>query len=251
VLTLVLDASAATSQALLSRDGELIAAVAVAGRPLERLHPAIAAVAEQAGVEVGALERVAVVVGPGSWTGLHVAVTTAKTLAQVHDLPLVPISQLDALAWSGATHRGTIAALVDARRGVVYAATYAASGGGGSPALPTADGPLDAAAGEGAPSPINAPERCTVEQLAERLAGGEEPLLLVGDGAVAYAEQLTRLLPAATLLAPWRLPHPEVLARLGGDPRAEALTGAARFALEPLYLSEDGVGLTPYALPRC
>jgi tRNA threonylcarbamoyladenosine biosynthesis protein TsaB len=233
VLTLVLDASAATSQALLSRDGELVACVAAAGRPLERLHPAIAAVAEQAGVELGALERVAVVVGPGSWTGLHVAVTTAKTLAQVHALPLVPISQLDALAWSGATHRGTIAALVDARRGVVYAATYAASGGG-----------------ERAPSPTGAAERSTVEELAERLAGSEEPLLLVGDGAVAYAEQLARLLPAATL-APWRVPRPEVLARLGGDPRAAALTGAARFALEPLYLSEDGVGLTPYALPRC
>jgi tRNA threonylcarbamoyladenosine biosynthesis protein TsaB len=233
VLTLTLDASSATSQALVSRNGELLAAVAGAGRPLEQLHPAIAAALAQAGVELGALERVAVVVGPGSWTGLHVAVTTAKTLAQVHELPLVPISLLDALARSITAHEGTVAALVDARRGVVYAATYAAAAG--------------------SVSALAAPERCELEELAGRLAGGAggaEPLLLVGDGAVAYAERWTELLPAA-VVAPWRLPHPQALAALGGDPRAEALSGPARFALEPMYLSEEGVGLTPYALPRC
>jgi tRNA threonylcarbamoyladenosine biosynthesis protein TsaB len=230
MLTLVLDSSSATAQALLSRDGELIAAVEAAGRPLERLHEAVAAVARQAGVELGELERVAVVVGPGSWTGLHVALTTAKTLAQVHELPLVPISMLDALAWSSASHRGTIAALVDARREVVYAATYAAAGG--------------------AVTAAGAPERCSVDQLANRLAGCEQPLLLVGDGAVNHAGRLRALLPAAAV-APYRLPHPEVLARLGGAPGTEGLVGAARFALEPLYLSDDDVGLTPYTPPRC
>jgi tRNA threonylcarbamoyladenosine biosynthesis protein TsaB len=230
VLTLVVDASAATSQALLSRDGQLVAEVAAAGRPLEQLHAATDAVARQAGIALCELDRVAVVVGPGSWTGLHVALTTAKTLAQVHDLPLVPLSMLDALAWSSMPARGTIAALVDARRGVVYAGTYTAADG-----APLASAPA---------------ERFELDALAARLAGIDDPLLLVGDGAVSYAAQLAQTLPAATL-APYRLPRPEVLARLGGDPAADEVVGPARFALEPLYLSEDGVGLTPYVLPRC
>ena len=69
-------------------------------------------------------------VGPGLFTGLRVGIQTAKTLAQVLTVPIVGITGLDALAFQVRyTHR-RIAAVIDARRGEVFAAVYQPVPGG-------------------------------------------------------------------------------------------------------------------------
>jgi tRNA threonylcarbamoyladenosine biosynthesis protein TsaB len=83
----------------------------------------------QAGLGWGALQRVAVGVGPGRFTGLRVGIATARGLAQSLDLELVGVSSLQALGRAAATgrddRRGTIA-VIDARRGEAFAGAYAA-----------------------------------------------------------------------------------------------------------------------------
>lgn len=76
-------------------------------------------------VEVAALDGIAVATGPGSFNGVRVAVTTAKTLAFAHSLPLYGQPTLDVIAWGYAAAQGPVWALLEAGRGQLYAARYA------------------------------------------------------------------------------------------------------------------------------
>ncbi|MGZ9099505.1 MAG: tRNA (adenosine(37)-N6)-threonylcarbamoyltransferase complex dimerization subunit type 1 TsaB, partial [Brevundimonas sp.] len=73
-----------------------------------------------AGLDFAALDRIGVTVGPGSFTGLRVGLAFAQGLGAALDRPVVGVSTLDALAAS-AGPAAEIAALIDARRGQVYA----------------------------------------------------------------------------------------------------------------------------------
>ena len=65
------------------------------------------------------IDKIFVVTGPGSFTGIRVGLTVAKTMAYALNIPIVPISSLEVMAsCSGGT------ALINARRGYVFAGTY-------------------------------------------------------------------------------------------------------------------------------
>lgn len=86
----------------------------------------------QAGIGWGALERIAVGVGPGTFTGLRVGIATARGLAQSLGIEVVGVSSLRVLAQaalreSDARIRGVLAA-IDARRGETFVAAYDAQG---------------------------------------------------------------------------------------------------------------------------
>jgi tRNA threonylcarbamoyladenosine biosynthesis protein TsaB len=76
------------------------------------------------GFSTDALDGLAVTIGPGSFTGLRIGISTIKGLAHALDKPVVGISSLDALAWQCADRSFLICPLIDARKGEVYAATY-------------------------------------------------------------------------------------------------------------------------------
>ncbi len=87
------------------------------------LMPAIDFLVAQAGWQPKDLERVVVAQGPGSYTGLRVAVATAKTLAYTLKIDLVGVSSLYALA-AETTTSGLVVPLINARRNNVYAGFY-------------------------------------------------------------------------------------------------------------------------------
>ena len=79
------------------------------------------------GMTLADVTALAVGIGPGSFTGLRVGVTTAKTLAQVTGKPLVGVPTLDAYAWGWGKDVPTLVVVLPSRRGEVYAAVYKAS----------------------------------------------------------------------------------------------------------------------------
>jgi tRNA threonylcarbamoyladenosine biosynthesis protein TsaB len=121
----------------------LISSASLPGRSAaERLVPAIRSLATQSGINLAELDAVAVVHGPGSFTGVRVGLSAAKGLCHTLNLPLVAISRLAVLAslaqfdspqqgvpHSSQSHRdgwGTkICALLDAGRVEFYSGLYA------------------------------------------------------------------------------------------------------------------------------
>ena len=96
----------------------------------EQLMDVIDAAMAAAGIAYGDLDRIAVTVGPGSFTGVRVGVSAARGLALALSVPAVGVNTLEALAAGERTLRPDkdVLAVIDAGRGTVYAALYDASG---------------------------------------------------------------------------------------------------------------------------
>jgi tRNA threonylcarbamoyladenosine biosynthesis protein TsaB len=90
----------------------------------EALAPMAASVMAGAGLAFEALEAVGVTVGPGSFTGLRVGLAFAQGLGAALGVPVIGLPTLDALAASLPPGPGTVAAVIDARRGQVYARLF-------------------------------------------------------------------------------------------------------------------------------
>jgi len=72
----------------------------------------------------GALKKIVVAKGPGSFTGIRIGVSVAKTLAYTLKIPLYAVSSLAMLAYNAYDYQGTLVVLFDARRENVYAGAY-------------------------------------------------------------------------------------------------------------------------------
>ncbi|NMH67408.1 tRNA (adenosine(37)-N6)-threonylcarbamoyltransferase complex dimerization subunit type 1 TsaB [Bacillus sp. RO3] len=89
-----------------------------------RAMPAVEQLLKDCGMEAKDLTKIVVANGPGSYTGVRIGVTLAKTLAWSLNIPLIPVSSLATLASSGRYFTGYIVPLFDARRGQVYTGLY-------------------------------------------------------------------------------------------------------------------------------
>jgi tRNA threonylcarbamoyladenosine biosynthesis protein TsaB len=114
VLTLAFDTATDVATSALVRDGEVLGERS--SRALTLLED-VDALLRQAGASVSALDRLAVGLGPGSFTGVRIGLATARGLALALDVPAAGVSTLDALA-AGAP--GAVP-VVDARRREVFA----------------------------------------------------------------------------------------------------------------------------------
>ena len=140
------------------------------------------------------LDRIVVAEGPGSYTGLRIAVATAKTLAHTLKIELVGVSSLLALVPEQA--EGLVIPIMDARRNNVYAGFYQS----GQPVQPEAHLPL--------------------AEVLEMAGAANQPVTFVGETA-AFAEQIKAALPQATIQP--TLPDATAIGRLGLDLPAQSI----------------------------
>ncbi|WP_456276970.1 tRNA (adenosine(37)-N6)-threonylcarbamoyltransferase complex dimerization subunit type 1 TsaB [Bacillus sp. AK128] len=93
-----------------------------------RLMPAIEQVMKDCDWTPSMLDKIVVAKGPGSYTGVRIGVSIAKTLAWSLDIPLVGVSSLEQLAWNGKGFEGVICPLMDARRQQLFTGLYQSDG---------------------------------------------------------------------------------------------------------------------------
>ena len=107
---------------------DLVASVEIEARRASntQLLPRIDEVLARAGVPRESLACIVVGRGPGSFTGVRIAMATAKGIASALELPLVGVSSLDAVAWNAQQEgvRGSLAVVADAMRKEVYPVRY-------------------------------------------------------------------------------------------------------------------------------
>lgn len=168
----------ATAVALVRADGEVLEArddPPPGGRPAHatRLLPLADELLTRASLPWRAVQRIAVGVGPGSFTGLRIGVASARGLAQSLGVELAGVSSLRALA-AGAAREAAgrpVLAVVDARRGEVYAGAYLGDR-------------------ELAPPRAVAPDHLSEVRAQARGATPSDSWLGVGDGAIRFRSQL-------------------------------------------------------------
>lgn len=124
MLLLAVDTSGRDGGFALCRDGQTLASQMV--HVEKGFGPEIFVEIEKllrvAAVSYSDIDVYAAAAGPGSFTGVRVGLTAVKALAEANDKLIVPVSNLEAMAWAG---EGELRApVLDARRGEVYAAVY-------------------------------------------------------------------------------------------------------------------------------
>ncbi len=129
MIVLALDTALETCSVALVSDGEPLA---VRCEPMarghqERLAPMVAEAMAEAGLGFEALDRIAVTVGPGSFTGLRVGLAFAKAMSLALDIPCIGVGTLEALAAGrpGWAAEPLLLAVLDARREHVYLQAFA------------------------------------------------------------------------------------------------------------------------------
>jgi tRNA threonylcarbamoyladenosine biosynthesis protein TsaB len=126
VITLALDASTYEGDVALLDGSRVLAeqAAAMKGRESEQLMPAVAAVLQRAGVDLGVVERVVCGAGPGSFTSLRIAGGIGKGIASGLCLPLFAAPSLALVVAGASPGAGRYLGAIDALRGEFYVGLY-------------------------------------------------------------------------------------------------------------------------------
>jgi tRNA threonylcarbamoyladenosine biosynthesis protein TsaB len=126
-----IDTSTMTAAVGLVQDDELLVEVKfdVKVTYSEVLMPAIDMALKTVGLGPGDLDGFAVSIGPGSFTGLRIGLSTVKGLCFAAGKPLAAVPSLDALAFQSLFCRYQVVPLLDAKKNEVYAAIYDTAGG--------------------------------------------------------------------------------------------------------------------------
>jgi tRNA threonylcarbamoyladenosine biosynthesis protein TsaB len=126
MLVLALETSSQLGSVALWRDGATLAERVIAQKLRHGAHllTALQAIHEEAGVRPEQVDLVAVSLGPGSYTGLRIGLTAARTAAHVLGKPLLGVASLDAIAENAPAEAERVVPVLDASRGEVYAALY-------------------------------------------------------------------------------------------------------------------------------
>lgn len=129
---LAMDTSTETLTIALGDDtGQLIAdfSLVMGKKHATLLHPLIDDMLSKLSMTPKDLTAVAVGLGPGSYTGVRIAVTAAKTLAFALHIPVLGVSSLLATAYAQRSQRGIVLVVFDARRNQAYTGLYLADDG--------------------------------------------------------------------------------------------------------------------------
>ena len=179
---LALDTATQSCSVAIVDDGSLLAELTRANSKTHsrQLMNLINTVCRIADLKAEDLDGFAVTIGPGSFTGLRIGISTVKGLAFSLGKPVVGVSSLDALAWQCAQSAYLICPLLDARKKEVYTCRYRFN-----------HNELKKAGTEKVASPV------------EAMRGIREPSIFVGNAVQLYREDISAELGELAHFAAW------------------------------------------------
>lgn len=191
----------------------------------ERLFPMLAEVMAGAGIAFSDIDRIAVTLGPGTFTGVRIGVAAARALALATQKPVVGLTSLAVMARHAVAQLGDarggrpLVVAVDARRDMVYVQLF------GDGCVETSEAAL-----------------MTCEDAARRIGPG--PVLIIGSAAAAVAAAVSAAGGAAEARLPELQPHARSLAMVAHEL-------APIDTVKPLYLrAPDARPQDDKSLPR-
>ncbi len=217
---LAIDAATEACSVALLQDGEVRERYEVIGRGhAGRLLPMVDELLQEAQLSTADLDAIAFGRGPGSFTGLRIAAGIAQGLAAGTQRPVLPVSNLAAVAAGAARSAQVDRVLVcmDARMGQVYWAAFDCSG----------------------PQPVAASEELLSDPAQVTPPGGAG-WFGAGHGFANYPELGARLAPQLSGVDPAILPRAGEIAGIAARDLAEGKAVGATLAL-PVYLRNDVV----------
>lgn len=177
------------------------------------LMPMVDTALSASSLSLSDLDRLAVVVGPGSFTGVRIGVSTVKALAHGAGKPCVAVNALEAMAAGVTEFSGVICPIQDARAGQVYGAAFSA-------ALP--------------PERLLPDEPMKLEDYVTAISAIGDRFLFLGDGMPVHRARLAQLLGNSAVFA---APHQAFLRPASVTALAEQATETLDYLqLMPLYL---------------
>lgn len=178
-----------------------------------RLMPAVENLMKDVGMKPEELDRIAVANGPGSYTGVRIGVSTAKTMAWAMDIPVVGVSSLEVLAYQGRFFDGYICPFFDARRGLVFTGLYEWKGDG--------------------PELVTAESNMLMKDLLRSLAEKEQKVLFLSQDIAVFREEIQAALGERAIIpeGPYHFPRASHLGLAGAKKPVQDIHG-----LVPNYL---------------
>ncbi len=194
-MILLIDTAQETGIAALSKDGEVLFQEEnkIQKEHASWLHMAIGRLMTAAQITVRDLEAVAVIAGPGSYTGLRVGMAAAKGFCYALKIPLITQNSLVVMAQSmtaiAEKKNALICPMIDARRQEVFTALYSLETANRQP--PTANRPPPTA--NRPPQTANLteilhPQALILDKTAFEWQLAEKPILFFGSGAAKWKE---------------------------------------------------------------
>lgn len=165
------------------------------------------------GLKIEDTDYFAVTVGPGSFTGVRIGVSTVKGLAHGVNKPCIAVDALESMAAGVMSFSGVICPIQDARAGQVYGAAFRGE---------TLDRLLP-------------DEPIKLEEYLDKVSAFGEKMLFLGDGMPVHKEKIASVLGEKAVFAPSHLAYlrPAAAAYLAWNKREEAVS---YLDLLPLYL---------------
>ena len=217
MLTLALDTATRVCTVGLVQDGHVLAEydISVGLTHSEGLMPQLDQMFARTGIKKENTDRIAVSIGPGSFTGLRIGLAAAEAMAYAWQCGICGVNTLEAMAYNIPVEGVVLVPVLDAQKGNFYAAFYEWT-----------DGELRKV------RPVEMADR---ETLLQQLQACGKPVLLMGE----CEKLMKKELPDGISVAPEQVRLPKASSVALAAEGTEPLTGEDVFTLRPYYIRKS------------
>src|SRR4030042_3383806 len=182
----------------------------------ERLMTEIDHLLRQAGLKISDIDVFAVAIGPGSFTGLRIGLSTVKGFSYSTGLPIVSVPTLEALEWNFPYCRPPVCTMLDARKKEVYAALFK---WGKEDFIRLMDEVSIKVAGvlEAIKQILTTGNKIPIFCKEEAVGFLDGKIIFTGEGAILYRDKIIEVIGKKAIFASFEkmVPSPANIARLG------------------------------------